>query len=82
MGLFNLLTGDSVLMVGVEDDPEGGIRVYINARYLGQYVLCTNPDDINRVRNAWGSTAQHVFMPTPPPEMVFQDERARIQGES
>lgn len=76
-GIVSILTGRSTLIVGVEDDPEPGLlRVYIGARYNGTYVLVSDPEDQARIRRAWGDTSAHIFMPTPPRDAIYVEERA------
>ncbi len=53
---LGLLLGD-YLVVGVEDEPTGGIRVYLNHRPAGYYVIVTNKEDIAAARSAWANAA-------------------------
>lgn len=76
MGFLDILTGNATLVVGIEDTPDGALKVYIDARYLRRYVVATDPDEIAEVRRAWNSSTGHVFMRTPPPEVVMVDPPA------
>jgi hypothetical protein len=75
-GFFGMATGMHVLITGLADDPGGGLRVYVGARYDGHYVICDDLGDIARIRSAWGSTASHVTMPKPPDEALHCDNPA------
>lgn len=72
--MTDLLFGNACLIVGVEDDPGGWLKVYLGARYKNIYCVVTNPEDQERVKKAWGSTAMHVTMPLPDPSELFNDE--------
>ena len=72
--MVDLLFGTGVLIVGVEDQPEGWLKVYIVARYKNIYCVVKDPEDQERVRRAWGSTAMHLTMPKPEPHQVYSDE--------
>lgn len=64
-GVFGLAMGTAVLVTGVEDDPEGGVRVYFGHRSDHHYVFCTDPEGVETVRRAWGNQMGHVTMPKP-----------------
>ena len=72
--MVDLLIGTGVLITGIEDQPEGWMKVYVGSRYKNIYVVCTEPEDQERVRRAWGSSAMHLMMPRPPPEALFDDD--------
>lgn len=78
--MVGLFTGDTTVLVGIEDDPDGGLRCYLGARYRGLYVIVDDPDTMERIRRAWADSSSHVLFPTPPPECVFSD--AQPTGES
>ena len=79
MSLFGLRAGSHVLIVGVEPDPEEPdlTRVYIDARYLCKYVLCSG-ESAESVRRAWGSSGHHVTCPTPESYYVDDEQLAHI----
>lgn len=57
MSIIDLAFGLAVLVVGVEDNdnPPGSVRVYLNRRYDGHYVIVAEPADVRHVRAAWGA---------------------------
>lgn len=62
MGVISVFSPDARLVTGVEDDREtGGVRVYIDGRYLNRYSLIVDPEMCARARRAWASTHQHVI---------------------
>lgn len=71
--MVGLFTGDTTVLVGVEDDPDGGLRCYLGARYRGLYVIVDDPEQMEKIRRAWAYTSSHVLFPVPPPERVFSD---------
>ena len=78
--MVDLLFGTGVLIVGVEDQPEGWMKVYIGARYKNIYCVVTNPEDQERVRRAWNSTGMHVTMPKPDPSEIYDDKHPYVPG--
>jgi hypothetical protein len=75
-GILSLFFGhDSVMVVGVEDGPDGSLKVYIGARYQRRYVLVDDPQGQDNVRRAWGQGG-HVFTQLPPNTCVFVDPAA------
>lgn len=73
MGILGLFTGASTFLVGVEDDPEGGIRCYLGHRANGTYCVIDDPDTIRQVWAAWGCGG-HVAITTPPAEFIYVDD--------
>jgi hypothetical protein len=74
MSVGGLFAGTHTLLVGVEDDPDGGIRVYLGHRGRGLYAVITDADAIEEVRNAWAGGG-HVTIPIPPRECITAEER-------
>ena len=60
VNIGDILTGEAILIVGVEDNPNGGIRVYLGHRGDGIFVVVDDEESIATVRHAWSGT-QHVF---------------------
>lgn len=57
MSILKALIGhpDACLITGVEDDPGGiGVRVFVGARYKGDYFLVSEPEAVEEARRAWG----------------------------
>jgi hypothetical protein len=54
------LLGPVVWITGIEDRPNGAMRVYVGPRYLGRYFL-PEPEDREPIRHAWGAGG-HVWM--------------------
>lgn len=71
--MLGLFTGGSTFLVGVEDDPGGGIRCYLGHRANGHYCIVEDPAATKQVRNAWASGG-HVAFPTPPPDCIYSDD--------
>jgi hypothetical protein len=60
------------LLVGVEEQPDGAVRVYLGHRAKGVYLL-VEPEQADPFRRAWAS-GQHVWMaPVPPAERLLVD---------
>ena len=70
--MIDILTGRSVEICGVEDGPDGALKVYVGPRYNGIYVLVTDQGDQDRVRNAW-ALGGHVFMARPVADLLWKD---------
>jgi hypothetical protein len=65
------------LLTGIEDDPSGGLRVYLGARYKGLYMLVEDAAEKDIFRRAWSSGAPHTWMwPLPPAEAIHREPRA------
>lgn len=71
--MLGLFTGDSTFLVGVEDNPGGGLRCFLGSRHRGLYVIVDEPDEMAKVRNAWAGGG-HVCFPTPPAEFIFSEK--------
>jgi hypothetical protein len=63
--------GGTTLVVGVEDDPDGSLRMYVGRRSKGIYAIVDDPAEQDRLRSAWGSGG-HLL--TAIPETLFQDD--------
>jgi hypothetical protein len=70
---LGLMVGQ-VLVVGLGERelPWGLLKVYIDARYLGRYVI-VDDDAAREVRRAWAASYSHLVAPKPDPEKVFLD---------
>lgn len=57
VSILDVALGQAVFVVGVEDndDPPESVRVYLNRRYDGHYVVVADPGDVRHVRAAWGA---------------------------
>jgi len=73
MSILDALFGNAVIISGIKDH-DHCLQVYVGPRYNHHYVIVDNPDDMDTIRNAWGSTAHHITCPTPPPEALFSDD--------
>jgi len=61
------------LLVGLEDAPDGVLKVYLGARWKGLHLRVTDPEEQDTFRRAWGSGG-HVWMwPIPPAETIHSD---------
>lgn len=75
-GPFGLLAGTHCLVVGVEDGPEGMLKVYVDARHRGLYALVEDAEAQQAIRRAWANTSSHLTITIPPPECLFLDSDA------
>lgn len=72
--MIGLVLGTEVLVVGVEDQPEGWTKVFIGARYKNTYVV-PMPEEVERIKQAWGASYMgHLTMPRPDNDHIFNDE--------
>jgi hypothetical protein len=78
--MLGLFTGDTTLLVGVEDHPDGGLKCYLGARYRGVYAIVDDPEAMEKVRRAWADPTAKVLFPVPPPECVFSDREEASDG--
>lgn len=54
------LLGPVIWITGIEDRPNGAMRVYVGPRYKGRYFL-PEPDEREPIRRAWGCGG-HLWM--------------------
>jgi len=54
--MFDLLFPDGHLVVGLEDDADGSLRVYVDQRSTGIHSHVADPDAKTRIRGAWSSS--------------------------
>jgi len=81
---YTLLSGPSAvfypepvtMLVGLEDEPDGSLRVYLGARYKGIYLRVPAGEESQReFRRAWNSGG-HVFMaPVPSADVLHREVR-------
>lgn len=78
--IHGLLAGTHVELVGVEDDPRGGLRLYLGHRSKGVYAHIDEPAVMAEIKEAWDGYRQHITVPCPPPDCLFYDheERAHV----
>jgi len=62
-----------MLLVGIEDQDDGGLRLYLNHRSLGWYALIYDEDVKARVRDAWAGSG-HVTVPVPPLGCIYEEK--------
>lgn len=73
MSVLGLFTGSSTLLVGVEDDPEGGVRCYLGHRASGMYCVVEDPAAVKQVRDAWAGGG-HIAFATPPSSCIYSED--------
>ena len=44
------------LIVGLEDDADGSLRVYVDARWTGIHTHVDDPEVKDKLRRSWGSS--------------------------
>jgi hypothetical protein len=82
MSFAALLTGNACLIVGVEDDPDGSLRVYLGARWKGIHVHVDDETARAEIRRAWGDPlSAHVFTARPPADALCQCVLTGEEGE-
>lgn len=74
LGLCELLSGAAVELVGVEEQDDGGMRLYITHRARGLYALIYDEGAKAEAREAWNGGSR-ILIPTPPLECVFSESR-------
>lgn len=67
--------GTHTFVVGVEDNGDGALRVYLGHRAKGLYVLVEDEDAKAQVQRAWEGCSGHITIAVPPPECIFKDAR-------
>jgi hypothetical protein len=64
--------GDAALLVGVEREENGDLRLYVGARYRGVYALVEAGETADAIVDAWNGTAQHLWL-HPAPKALFSE---------
>lgn len=64
LGAMLGVPGDARLIVGIEDDPDGSLRVYVGARYTGIHTHVLDEEAKEDVRRAWPGWG-HLFADIP-----------------
>lgn len=66
------------LVVGLEDEPGGMLRVYVGHRSEAIYTLidASHAEAQRALRNAW-ARGGHVVIPCPPAGCLYHDDDAR-----
>jgi hypothetical protein len=68
------------LLVGLEDEPDGTLRVYLGHRAKGIYMQVITPQAQEHFRRAWGGGFGYVWMwPLPPADALFRDDKQAVQ---
>jgi hypothetical protein len=70
MSLMGLLSGTSTFVVGVEDDPDGSLRMYVGHRARGIHTHVVDERDKQELRRAWANVMGHVVVEAPPVEAL------------
>lgn len=75
MSVGGLFAGTHTFLVGLEDQADGGLRLYLKHRSLGLYSVIYDEAAKDDVRRAWDGGG-HVTVPVPPVGCVYRDEVA------
>lgn len=72
--LGDVVAGKAAIVTGLQDEPDGALRVYIGARYKQIFVVIRPDTDEGQeaqrvLRQAW-ATGGHVLIPLPDPEAM------------
>lgn len=65
--MINGLNPAMTLAVGVEEDEDGSVRVYIASRHLNLHTHVALEPELSELRAAWAKS-HHVFVTAPRPE--------------
>lgn len=68
-----LLTGRETLLVGIEEQDDGGLRLYLGHRSSGLYAVVYDRDVQDDARRLWGLGCP-VTVPMPGPDQIFREE--------
>jgi hypothetical protein len=71
---FGLLFGIDRLIVGVERDRGGWVRVYLDARWKHRYVLLQPGPEAERVVAQWSNPMHHYTADVPRNALVFEGD--------
>jgi hypothetical protein len=71
-GPGGLLAGTQVELVGIEDQSDGGLRLYLTHRSRGEYVVVDDPDVQRAVRATWAGGGR-VLIPAPPATAIHRE---------
>ncbi len=69
-----LFGGPTTFMVGLEEMEDGALKVYVDCRSRGLYVIVKDEEVKKELRSAWGDTSVHVLIPLPRPDQIFCDD--------
>lgn len=61
--------GQKCFVVGLEDDDDGSVRVYVGARVMNLHTHVEDPQSVAELREAW-ATAKHVLIDAPPADAL------------
>jgi len=75
MTITGLLSGTHTLLVGVEDQDDGGLRMYLGHRSKGLYVIVDDPEGQRRIREAWAGGGGHITVPVPDGQCVYSESQ-------
>ena len=70
-GVTEVLIGRTAEVTGLEDEPDGALRIYVGPRYKGVYAIVEDQELQRALWAAW-SCGGHVVIPRPPPECLMQ----------
>lgn len=62
--MLGLDPGNTRLIVGIEDDEDGSLRVYLDRRWTNLHTHVADEEVKRQVRNSWGYQG-HVFTDVP-----------------
>jgi hypothetical protein len=69
----------AALLVGVERDDAGDLKVYLGARYRGIYMVVPAGDNADGVEGAWNGSRGHMFVrPVPSSDCLFCDREEAV----
>lgn len=73
MSFGGLMAGTQTYLVGIEEQDDGGLRLYLGHRADGLYAVIYDEDVKANVRAAWAGKHAIVTVPTPPSECIYQE---------
>lgn len=66
------MAGTHTLLVGLEDQDDGGLRLYLGHRADGLYVVLDDEAAKVQARRAW-AVGGHVTIPVPPADRICRE---------
>jgi hypothetical protein len=77
-GFGGLMAGTHTLLVGLEDNGDDGLRVYLKSRSEGLYALVYDEAAKANLLRVWGGYGPghgsgHITVPIPPSDCIYQE---------
>jgi hypothetical protein len=73
--MADLMTGRTAMVTGLEDEPDGALKVYVGPRWRGVYVLVDDAEAKDAIRRGW-AVGGHLLIPIPAAKCLWRGEPA------